>query len=121
MATRAAPDEIEMVVPFGPEEILARVHANADRYRYNPFTLSRAAGSRDFIHQDRDGAIAVTRRRHWPDMYGLEAAIRVEPLTSRSTRIRVRLQVPRASRVVNAFFLSSSGACRCARSPRQLA
>lgn len=98
--------EVHVVVPLSLQDVRGRVRDNADRYQYSLLSPTRAAGARDFIYEERDTEFAVSLRSWWPDWYGLEAAIRIEPLRLQATGLRVRFQVPRSSRIVASCFLA---------------
>ena len=98
---------IEIIVPLPPERVRERIRANADRHRYDPFSTSREVGSRAFIFSERNREIVLHRRRWLPDFFAHEARLTFEPLGSgEMTRLRARLQIPLAYRVVVAAGLA---------------
>lgn len=94
-----------MTVPLPVAEVLARIHAHADRYRWDPVSPARSAGGLPFIYEQR-GERTVVRRRTWlPDFYSPELTIELQSVRSDSARLRGTIQVPRVSRIVAAILL----------------
>jgi hypothetical protein len=98
--------EIERMVALAPEIVRERIRTNADRHRYSLLNPSREAGSREFIYEERRGKLAVHVRSWFINHFGLEAELSIEPVAPTATRVRVRFQVPRADRVLNAIALA---------------